>query len=104
MLNLLNNSVAAAATRIEVVARQTDKLILDIIDNGKGIPAEEAPFIFERYYRGDSKRKKKHGLGLGLTICRLLARAHGGDVELVQSSPAGTTFRLTLATPPAGKA
>ncbi|MED1641791.1 HAMP domain-containing sensor histidine kinase [Brevibacillus agri] len=104
LLNLLNNSVAAAATRIEVVARQTDKLILDIIDNGKGIPAEEAPFIFERYYRGDSKRKKKHGLGLGLTICRLLARAHGGDVELVQSSPAGTTFRLTLATPPAGKA
>ncbi|MBU8713449.1 HAMP domain-containing protein [Brevibacillus parabrevis] len=103
LLNLLNNSVAAAATRIDIVAeQQQDKLTIDVIDNGKGIPAEEAPFIFERYYRGDSKRKKKQGLGLGLTICRLLAKAHGGNVELVQSGSVGTTFRLTLALPSGG--
>ncbi|NQF13517.1 HAMP domain-containing histidine kinase [Brevibacillus sp. HB1.3] len=100
LLNLLGNSVAANATQIEIgVHNQSDFLTIDVTDNGKGIPESEVPFIFERYYRGDSKRKKKHGLGLGLTISRLLAKAHGGNVELIRTSPEGTTFRLTLAHP-----
>lgn len=97
LLNLLVNSAAANATQIEIVVHEQDALLsIDVIDNGKGISDAEAPFIFERYYRGDSKRKKKHGLGLGLTISRLLAKAHGGQVELLHTSPQGTTFRLTL--------
>ncbi|WP_409176223.1 ATP-binding protein [Brevibacillus fortis] len=100
LLNLLGNSAAANATQIKIdVYNQSDFLSIDVTDNGKGIPEPEVPFIFERYYRGDSKRKKKQGLGLGLTISRLLAKAHGGNVELVQTSPEGTTFRLTLAHP-----
>lgn len=96
--NLLGNSAAANATQIKIdVHNQSDFLFIDVTDNGKGIPEPEVPFIFERYYRGDSKRKKKQGLGLGLTISRLLAKAHGGNVELVRTSPEGTTFRLTLA-------
>lgn len=99
LLNLLGNSAAAKATRIEIKVEhqnQSNQLAIDVTDNGKGIPKAEAPFIFERYYRGDSKRKKKYGLGLGLTICRLLAKAHNGNVELVRSGPTGTVFRLTL--------
>lgn len=104
LLNLLGNSAAAKATRIEIkVEHQSDQLTIDVTDNGKGIPDAEAPFIFERYYRGDSKRKKKYGLGLGLTISRLLAKTHGGNVELVRSSQAGTVFRLTLGHCPAPK-
>ncbi|MGG1658972.1 HAMP domain-containing sensor histidine kinase [Brevibacillus sp. NRS-1366] len=104
LFNLLGNSAAAKATRIEIKAeQQSDQLSIDVTDNGKGIPEAEAPFIFERYYRGDSKRKKKYGLGLGLTICRLLAKTHGGNVELIQSSPTGTVFRLTLGHPPGPK-
>ncbi|MFG0212295.1 ATP-binding protein [Brevibacillus porteri] len=100
LLNLLGNSAAANATQINIsVYNQSDFLSIDVTDNGKGIPESEVPFIFERYYRGDSKRKKKQGLGLGLTISRLLAKTHGGNVELVQTSPEGTTFRLTLAHP-----
>ncbi|MFD2088562.1 sensor histidine kinase [Brevibacillus brevis] len=100
LLNLLGNSAGANATQIEIgVHNQSDFLSIDVTDNGKGIPESEVPFIFERYYRGDSKRKKKHGLGLGLTISRLLAKAHGGNVELIRTSPEGTTFRLTLAHP-----
>ncbi|TKI58361.1 HAMP domain-containing histidine kinase [Brevibacillus antibioticus] len=97
LLNLLGNSAAANATQIKIdVHNQSDFLSIDVTDNGKGIPEPEVPFIFERYYRGDSKRKKKQGLGLGLTISRLLAKAHGGNVELIRTSPEGTTFRLTL--------
>lgn len=98
LFNLLGNSAAASATQIKIdVHNQSDFLSIDVTDNGKGIAESEVPFIFERYYRGDSKRKKKQGLGLGLTISRLLAKAHGGNVELLQTSPEGTTFRLTLA-------
>jgi len=104
LLNLLGNSASAKATQIQIMAeKQSDQFIIDVIDNGKGIPESEAPFIFERYYRGDSKRKKKHGLGLGLTISRLLAKAHHGNVELVRSSEAGTVFRLTLSNSPPPK-
>ncbi|MDF2682153.1 MAG: two-component sensor histidine kinase [Brevibacillus sp.] len=100
LLNLLNNSAAAGASSIELKIGQSEKLLsIELTDNGRGIPPEEAPFIFERYYRGDSKRKKKHGLGLGLTICRMLANANGGDVKLLNTSANGTSFCLTLQNP-----
>lgn len=98
LLNLLNNSASAGATSIAIHVEQLDeRLRITVTDNGGGIPLEEVPFIFERYYRGDSKRKKKHGLGLGLTICRMLAQANGGNVELLNTSTQGSTFCLTLA-------
>ncbi|QRG70840.1 HAMP domain-containing histidine kinase [Brevibacillus choshinensis] len=97
LLNLLNNSAAAGASSIELRIEQSEKLLaIEVADNGRGIPSDEAPFIFERYYRGDSKRKKKQGLGLGLTICRMLANANGGDVKLLDTSANGTSFLLTL--------
>lgn len=96
-LNLLSNSAAAGATVIKFTARSTEsKLTIDISDNGKGIPSDEVPYIFERYYRGSSRRKKKQGLGLGLPICRLLAQVNGGTIELLQTSSTGTTLRLSL--------
>lgn len=70
--------------------------MIHIADNGKGISPEEVPFIFERYYRGNSQRKKKQGLGLGLPICRLLAQANGGTIELLQTESTGTQFLLML--------
>ncbi|WP_301170260.1 HAMP domain-containing sensor histidine kinase [Brevibacillus nitrificans] len=99
LLNLLNNSAAAGASSIKIAVEQSkNNLVIDLEDNGKGIPSEEIPFIFERYYRGDSKRKKKYGLGLGLTICRMLAATNGGDVKLLETSTRGTSFRITLPT------
>lgn len=96
-LNLLNNSAAAGATIIKITARSTESMLtIDISDNGKGIAPDEAPYIFERYYRGNSRRKKKQGLGLGLPICQLLAGANGGSIELLQTTQAGTVFRLSF--------
>lgn len=97
MLNLLYNSASAGATAINLhIEQEKTQLQIKIADNGKGIPPDEAPFIFERYYRGDSKRKKKQGLGLGLTICRMLAHANGGDVELLKTSSKGSMFVIRL--------
>ncbi|GIM45588.1 hypothetical protein DNHGIG_11370 [Collibacillus ludicampi] len=99
LINLLNNSRAASPpdTTIRVTLRERDGQIeLDVQDEGRGIPPEEQPFIFERFYRGKNGQKQNRGLGLGLTISRMLAQAHGGDLVLVQTSPAGTTFRIIL--------
>ncbi|WP_438348405.1 HAMP domain-containing sensor histidine kinase [Paenibacillus sp. FA6] len=97
VLNLLSNSAAAAATIIKITVRTTESMLtIDISDNGKGIAPDEVPYIFERYYRGNSRRKKKQGLGLGLSICRLLAQANGGTIELLQTASTGTVFRLSF--------
>lgn len=97
LLNLFMNSARAEATKIMlIITFKEEKLHLDIVDNGKGIAEPEIPHIFERYYRGDSKRKKKQGLGLGLPLSRLLAEANNCELFLVSSSPHGTIFRLML--------
>lgn len=99
LLNLLNNSRQHSPPQATIrvrLAEETEQIVLDVQDEGNGIPTEEQPYIFERFYRGGSRHKKTRGLGLGLTISRLLARNHGGDLALLESTPNGTTFRLTL--------
>jgi signal transduction histidine kinase len=97
MLNLFSNSLKASAAEILVnLQADGDAVTLDVKDDGKGIPPGEQHYIFERFYRGGDEYVKARGLGLGLTISRLLARAHGGDLDLLESSPGSTTFRLRL--------
>ncbi|RRJ66955.1 sensor histidine kinase [Paenibacillus oralis] len=100
VVNLLNNALQAAderPLRVEVRLIPYDRY-LDILvrDNGGGIPAEEQPHIFEQFYRGQAKKRKVRGLGLGLTYSRLLARAQGGDLLLDSSTDAGSAFMLKL--------
>ena len=68
-------------------------------DHGPGIPLDEQPRLFERYFRGDAVRKTAtHGSGLGLAISRDIVRAHGGEIT-VQSTPGeGATFLVRLPT------
>lgn len=97
LLNLLMNSAGAEATKITLSLNiEEKKLYLDILDNGKGIAEQEIPYIFERYYRGDSKRKKKQGLGLGLPLSRLLAEANNCELILISTSLHETIFRLII--------
>lgn len=95
VLNLLSNSIAAGADTITIGAEEDGDFVNIIIkDNGKGISEEDIPYIFERYYRGSRSKKRKQGLGLGLPLCRRLARGAGGDVELITTSAAGTEFKI----------
>lgn len=66
-----------------------------------GITAAASGNLRSRSYRGSSRRKKKQGLGLGLPLSRLLARANGGDLVLHATSEAGAVLRLSLPKPPA---
>jgi signal transduction histidine kinase len=70
---------------------------ISVRDTGSGIPAEELPRVFERFYQVDKSRAGNgHGSGLGLAIVREIATAHGGDV-LVESQPgSGSEFTITL--------
>jgi len=102
LVNLLNNSVQAmqqeSSIHILVTLQQAADGWIEVTvkDNGHGIPLEEQDFIFERYFRGDHKKHKVRGLGLGLTYSRMLARAQGGDLLLRESTSAGSVFVLRL--------
>jgi signal transduction histidine kinase len=98
--NLLDNAVRHAPPRTTVhvqLNEQAANYLLSVSDAGEGIPPESQSHIFERFFRGDVARTSSvGGAGLGLALARWVARAHGGDVTLVHSSPQGTTFEAVL--------
>ncbi|MCF7753622.1 HAMP domain-containing histidine kinase [Paenibacillus xylanexedens] len=101
IVNLLNNALHATAPEQKAVfdiylSTEEQMLYVDVKDNGTGIAAEEQPKIFERFYRGELKKRRNRGLGLGLTYSRLLAQEQGGELTLVSSSQEGSMFRLSL--------
>jgi len=70
---------------------------LTITDTGQGIPAEHLPRIFNRFYRVDQARSAKHrGAGLGLSICRMIAEAHGGKISVSSDSGEGTSVMVAI--------
>ena len=70
---------------------------LSVTDNGPGIPADELPKIFERFYRSDSARKSEGGgHGLGLSIARIIVKAHGGKLRVRSKVGEGSTFFVVL--------
>lgn len=72
-------------------------VIIEVEDNGIGIPAEDIPRIFERFYRVDRSRSREMGgTGLGLSIVKHVAQVHGGQIEVESTPGKGTTFRLKL--------
>jgi signal transduction histidine kinase len=92
-LNLARNSVEAGAHRLRITASRNDGMLaIDIADDGPGLPPRARDNLF-RPFAGSAR---PGGSGLGLAIARELARVHGGDVMLIASTGAGTTFRVTL--------
>ena len=71
-----------------------DGLCLKVSDNGRGIPAEDLPNVFDRFWRGDDRRRD--GTGLGLAIARQLVQAHGGTISVESQLNQGTTFTINL--------
>jgi signal transduction histidine kinase len=105
MVNLIGNAINYTPTGGEVVVglgKEGKQARLTVSDNGPGIPAEDLPYIFERFYRGEKSRtrtKDRKGFGLGLSIAYWIIRNHGGVIEVSSRLPQGTTFcvRIPLA-------
>ena len=93
MINLLNNSYQAISREGSISIILSDESI-DIIDSGSGIPEAEQAYVFERFFRGEKKKLKVRGLGLGLPFSKMLARALGANLILKESSQHGTTFSI----------
>lgn len=82
--------------RIDISATREDRLVtVTISDTGIGIPAQQLPHIFDRFYQVDGSATRRHqGLGLGLALVRELMTRHGGDVTATSDTGRGTTFVL----------
>jgi signal transduction histidine kinase len=100
LLILLDNALkySRPGGQVRVVVRhQGDSALIEVGDDGEGIPPEHVPRIFERFYRVDRARSRREGgAGLGLAIARTLVDAHGGHIGLVSTLGAGTTVTIRL--------
>jgi heavy metal sensor kinase len=96
--NLVDNAIkytpAPGTVRISVSERG-ERLFVAVKDTGVGISPDDLPRIFERFYRCDQSRSKP-GIGLGLSLARAIARAHGGDITAASIPDQGSTFTITL--------
>jgi signal transduction histidine kinase len=100
LLNLLINSLQAMPEGGDIILRlgteprgQTVYAVLDVEDTGSGIPDAVRERIFDSFLTG-----RPDGTGLGLAIAKRVLQGHNGDIELVRSSPAGTTLRISVPT------
>jgi two-component system phosphate regulon sensor histidine kinase PhoR len=100
LVNLLGNAVAYSPENEKVTisaGQEKNELVINITDQGIGISQQHLPRLFERFYRVDKARSRKHGgTGLGLAIVKHIVQAHGGSVT-VQSLPGkGSVFSIRL--------
>lgn len=100
--NLIRNAVEHTSephglVRLEVQARPGGRVRFVVIDDGPGIPPDQLEAVFDRFHRTDSARTRKQGgAGLGLSLVRAIAQAHGGTVRAVQTATAGARLELEL--------
>ena len=94
--NLLDNAIknSPAGSEIQIIARKTaDTVEISVIDSGPGIPPEQIPYVFERFYQAMGVRT---GVGLGLAIANEIVLAHGGDIQVTSSPGEKTEFVIRL--------
>jgi heavy metal sensor kinase len=103
MMNLIGNAIkyTPRGGTVGITCRaEGERYILTVTDSGPGIPSELQERIFDRFFRVDSARSRedgdKGGAGLGLSIARWIAEAHGGSLELVSSGIKGSVFSAFL--------
>ena len=104
LLNLLSNAIKftqkGKAINVNVSQKTVDKksmVCIQVKDNGIGIPEEELPFIFERFYRADKSRNRKTGgAGIGLAVVKSIIEAHKGSIDVSSKIDIGSQFTISL--------
>jgi heavy metal sensor kinase len=100
IVNLVANAIkyTQEAGTVEVqVRRKGNAAVLEVSDNGPGIPADALPHIFERFYRADKARSRNSGgAGLGLAIVKAICAVHGAEVSVFSQEGKGSTFSVEL--------
>jgi heavy metal sensor kinase len=102
MAALLDNAIKYTphGGRVDVAVRagrDDSSVIVEVADTGAGIPADDVPHVFDRFYRVSTDRSDESGgAGLGLAIVRAIARQHGGDVSMASAVDAGCVVRVVL--------
>ncbi len=98
--NLVQNAINAGASRINIsLWQEKDKVCLEIVDDGPGVPKEAIPHLFDRFFRVDGARTSRgdgNGSGLGLAIVRWVVQQHEGTVDVESELGKGTLFRVLL--------
>ena len=97
--NFIDNAIKytdpSGTVVVSMKSNPLQQVEITVMDTGIGIAPEELPHIFDRFYRCDESRSKA-GVGLGLSLARTIARAHGGDVTVTSRPGKGSTFTITL--------
>lgn len=98
--NIVDNAVKytiEGSSVIVITKRERDMAVIEIADNGKGIPDSEKTKVFEKFYCGTNKiADNRRSLGLGLYLCKAIVEAHGGTIGVEDNKPQGAIFRFTL--------
>ena len=100
LVNLIKNSIIygnkKGHTTIQI-KKTKENILINIIDNGIGIPEEDLPHVFERFYRADKfNSSNTNSIGLGLTIVKWIAEIHGGQVSVKSTKDKGSVFTVSL--------
>ena len=98
LANLVDNAIkySPEGSSIEISAHgDQTSAIFEVKDQGPGISEEDLPKIWDRLYRADKSRSTR-GLGLGLTLVRAIAQAHGGNAKVIKNQDVGCTFQLSI--------
>jgi two-component system, OmpR family, sensor kinase len=100
MSNALTHTPDGTPVTVRILAgprQPVPSVVLEVTDEGPGLPPDQAERVFERFYRADQARTRTAGgTGLGLAIVAALVAAHGGTVTLQTAPGEGATFRVTL--------
>jgi signal transduction histidine kinase len=98
--NLIDNAIKYSPENESILISlriKDDYAIIEIKDNGSGIPPNDTPNIFKRFYRVQKDRARRSGgSGLGLAICKLIVESHGGSIEVISELKKGSTFKVKL--------
>jgi len=100
LLNLIDNAIKYCPSGSEIwlgLSRNAGNIVIEVRDNGPGIPGDALTHLYDRFYRIDKARSRElGGTGLGLSICKSICEAHGGGIELESQIRKGSTFRVVL--------